>query len=110
MKNFMHNVDFKHEQRVRQFLTSKKVASDHLNYANFNVYADIKHFLQTNLLSDRDRKRFAKFTRHWVIAHGEVSEKHLTTVKGMLKYYKVKEQNYFAKLKRQALRPNSIKV
>jgi len=101
-------VNFKHENRVSKFLASVNVSPKFLNYDNFAVYAEVKQYLKFKLISERDSKTFEKFCRHWVVTQGICEKKWLTKVKGMLKYYKQKELNYHAKLRRATLRPNSI--
>lgn len=101
-------INYKHENRVSKFLASVSVSPKYLEYDNFNLYADVKHYLQFKLISERDAKTFEKFCRHWIVTRGAVESKWLTKILGMLKYYKQKESNYHARLRRAVLRPNSI--
>jgi hypothetical protein len=105
---FLSN-EYQHEKRISKFLASVSVSPKYLEYDNFAVYAKVKHYLKTILVNEHDRKTFEKFCRHWIVTKGVCEIKWLTKVKGMLKYYKQKESNYHAKLRRATLRPNSIK-
>jgi len=102
-------INFKHENRISKFLASVSVSPKYLEYDNFKLYAEVKHYLKFKLISERDAKTFNKFCRHWIVTQGAVESKWLTKIAGMLKYYKQKESNYHAKLRRATLRPNSIK-
>ncbi len=101
-------INYSHENRVSKFLASVSVSPKFLEYDNFAVYAQVKHYLKTILVNERDRKTFEKFCRHWVVTRGVCETKWLTKIKGMLKYYNNKSQDFnlrTQRLKRKLEKP-----
>jgi len=79
--------EYKHEKLVRNFLRSKHIPIDYINYDNVEIYSRVKQFINQSYIAETDQRLFDKFCRTWVINKGILKTKYLAKIQAKLEYY-----------------------
>jgi hypothetical protein len=88
-----YNNLLKHEQRVDNFLKTKRIPKDYLKYDNLMIYTKAKQTLGLSIVSNKDSKTINKFIKNWIIHKGNINSKYIKQMVNITNHYAKKTKD-----------------